>query len=133
MRARPSFFSVATLVKSGSRSGSALIKGEGPSRRKKARRPAPRTSFGGYKPKRGRIVKQVLAFGPSFRLSVAPLREPLREADFHMVLWRGAGVVERGGLENRCAGNRTEGSNPSLSAIVPMLSILRTHHILGEA
>src|SRR3954469_9452108 len=31
--------------------------------------------------------------------------------------WRGAGVVERGGLENRCAGNpRTEGSNPSLSA-----------------
>ncbi len=25
-------------------------------------------------------------------------------------------MVERGGLENRCAGNRTEGSNPSLSA-----------------
>ena len=29
---------------------------------------------------------------------------------------RGAGVVDRDGLENRCAGNRTEGSNPSLSA-----------------
>jgi hypothetical protein len=25
-------------------------------------------------------------------------------------------VVERDGLENRCTGNRTEGSNPSLSA-----------------
>ena len=29
---------------------------------------------------------------------------------------RGAGVVERGGLENRCALTSTEGSNPSLSA-----------------
>src|SRR5262249_2065407 len=29
---------------------------------------------------------------------------------------RGAGVVDRDGLENRCTGNRTEGSNPSLSA-----------------
>ena len=29
---------------------------------------------------------------------------------------RGAGVVERGGLENRCAFMGTEGSNPSLSA-----------------
>ena len=29
---------------------------------------------------------------------------------------RDAGVVERGGLENRCARERTEGSNPSLSA-----------------
>src|SRR5690606_21113194 len=27
-----------------------------------------------------------------------------------------AGAVERGGLENRCPSNRTEGSNPSLSA-----------------
>ena len=27
-----------------------------------------------------------------------------------------AGVVDRDGLENRCTGNRTEGSNPSLSA-----------------
>ena len=29
---------------------------------------------------------------------------------------RGAEVVERGGLENRCAFTGTEGSNPSLSA-----------------
>lgn len=33
--------------------------------------------------------------------------------------WRGAGAVERGGLENRCARKRTEGSNPSLSATRP--------------
>ncbi len=31
-------------------------------------------------------------------------------------LWRGGRVVECGGLENRCTGNCTEGSNPSLSA-----------------
>ena len=30
---------------------------------------------------------------------------------------RDAGVVERGSLENYCAGNRTQGSNPCLSAI----------------
>ena len=35
-------------------------------------------------------------------------------AEFHP--WRDAGVVERGGLENRCTCERTEGSNPSLSA-----------------
>lgn len=29
---------------------------------------------------------------------------------------RGAGVVDRGGLENRCTRKGTEGSNPSLSA-----------------
>ncbi len=29
---------------------------------------------------------------------------------------RDAGVVERGGLENRCARERTQGSNPCLSA-----------------
>ncbi len=29
---------------------------------------------------------------------------------------RGAGVVERGGLENRCGGDSTQGSNPCLSA-----------------
>ena len=34
---------------------------------------------------------------------------------------RGAGVVERDGLENRCTGNRTVGSNPTLSAIVLMV------------
>ena len=37
---------------------------------------------------------------------------------FYFVVWRwrGARVVEWGGLENRCALIRTEGSNPSLSA-----------------
>ena len=34
-----------------------------------------------------------------------------------IALRRGAGVVERGGLENRCARERTQGSNPCLSAI----------------
>jgi malonyl-CoA/methylmalonyl-CoA synthetase len=33
--------------------------------------------------------------------------------------WRGAGVADRAGLENRCLGNQTEGSNPSLSASNP--------------
>ena len=32
------------------------------------------------------------------------------------VLRRGARVVEWGGLENRCGGNSTQGSNPCLSA-----------------
>jgi hypothetical protein len=31
---------------------------------------------------------------------------------------RDAGVVERGGLENRCAFTSTQGSNPCLSAIL---------------
>ena len=34
-----------------------------------------------------------------------------------------AGVVERGGLENRCASNGTQGSNPCLSAsLFPLFS-----------
>ena len=33
-----------------------------------------------------------------------------------MSLRRGAGAVERGGLENRCTRERTVGSNPTLSA-----------------
>ena len=37
--------------------------------------------------------------------------------NFIIKLWRGARVVERDGLENRCTFTRTEGSNPSLSAI----------------
>ena len=42
---------------------------------------------------------------------------------------RGAGVVERGGLENRCGRKSTEGSNPSLSAIPPQFkSSLRLRH-----
>ena len=31
-------------------------------------------------------------------------------------IWRGAGVADRAGLENRCGRKLTEGSNPSLSA-----------------
>lgn len=30
--------------------------------------------------------------------------------------WKGAGVVDRGGLENRCTLAGTQGSNPCLSA-----------------
>jgi hypothetical protein len=36
--------------------------------------------------------------------------------------WRGARVVERGGLENRCGGNSTGGSNPS-----PSVSSITVH------
>ena len=32
------------------------------------------------------------------------------------IYWRDAGVVDRGGLENRCARAGTQGSNPCLSA-----------------
>ena len=31
--------------------------------------------------------------------------------------WRGAGVADRGGLENRCSLRATVGSNPTLSAL----------------
>ena len=34
----------------------------------------------------------------------------------HCKTRKDAGVVDRDGLENRCTGNGTEGSNPSLSA-----------------
>jgi hypothetical protein len=42
----------------------------------------------------------------------------LHKADHHYSRSRrrGAGVVERGGLENRCGGDPTVGSNPTLSA-----------------
>ena len=33
-----------------------------------------------------------------------------------IIIWRGARVVESGGLENRCARKCTVGSNPTLSA-----------------
>ena len=49
------------------------------------------------------------ARGAEGRLALASLRSP----------WRGARVVESGGLENRCGGSpATEGSNPSPSASV---------------
>ena len=37
--------------------------------------------------------------------------------------WRGAGAVERGGLENRCGGDSTQGSNPCFSAMLSPNSI----------
>ena len=39
-------------------------------------------------------------------------------------LRRGAGVVDRGGLENRCSCKRTVGSNPTLSAIFLIKSMI---------
>lgn len=39
-----------------------------------------------------------------------------KRRNFALGLRKDAGVVDRDGLENRCTGNRTEGSNPSLSA-----------------
>ena len=36
--------------------------------------------------------------------------------------WRGAGAVERGGLENRCSFLGTQGSNPCLSAVIIKLT-----------
>ena len=47
-------------------------------------------------------------------------------------LRRGAGVVERGGLENRCALTSTEGSNPSLSA-THLVDISRVFVIPGKS
>jgi hypothetical protein len=41
----------------------------------------------------------------------------ITRANSHSSPWRGAGVVELACLENKCAGNRTVGSNPTLSAI----------------
>ena len=40
------------------------------------------------------------------------------------ISWRVAGVVELGSMENICAGDRTVGSNPTLSAILTDLVML---------
>ncbi len=40
--------------------------------------------------------------------------------------WRGAGVVERGGLENRCTFASTQGSNPCLSARYRLKTVIST-------
>src|SRR5579859_8248304 len=45
-------------------------------------------------------------------------------------LRRGGRAVDCGGLENRCAGNRTEGSNPSLSANDVLNDVEKAHKIL---
>ena len=47
----------------------------------------------------------------------SPLRPHCARQRCKRALRRGAGVVERDGLENRCGRKPTEGSNPSLSAI----------------
>jgi Phage integrase family len=56
-----------------------------------------------------------LQFGCSFGF-VPPPNFP---KTLHFLMRRGAGVVERDGLENRCTGNRTVGSNPTLSVLHP--------------
>ena len=49
--------------------------------------------------------------------SSAPLTHcSSRNSWYAPIPWRGAGAVERGGLENRCAFAGTQGSNPCLSA-----------------
>jgi hypothetical protein len=60
---------------------------------------------------------------PWVRIPPSPLLDPacvqrIEIFNFYRVQSRrGAGVVERGGLENRCAQSRTVGSNPTLSAM----------------
>jgi hypothetical protein len=44
--------------------------------------------------------------------------------------WRGAGVVERVGLENRSTGNCTVGSNPTLSVLGSPAQALTSFHAL---
>lgn len=63
-----------------------------------------------------RISKQALIF---FRASV--IISPVIGA----FLWKGVRVVEGNGLENRRAGNGTEGSNPSPSARICSLITIR--------
>ena len=69
-----------------------------------------------------------------FRLSLrrgGPGVVSLRTRQFAFDVRRGAGVVERGGLENRCALTRTEGSNPSLSAILQLPCERRSPQLLS--
>ena len=51
------------------------------------------------------------------RAPSAPSWPPARAALDSPAAWRGVRVVEGAALEKRCAGNRTVGSNPTLSAI----------------
>ena len=56
--------------------------------------------------------------------------------DFFYVVWddvvsrRSAGAAERDGLENRCGGNSTQGSNPCSSAIFFLVFFSRAHPIV---
>ena len=45
--------------------------------------------------------------------------------------WRSAGVVDRDGLENRCARKRTVGSNPTFSAMKQKRQAIIKEHIDG--
>ena len=58
-----------------------------------------------------KLVLQRCCDGPAGGGSKSPRFEPSI-----MWLWRGVRVVEGAALEKQCAGNGTEGSNPSLSA-----------------
>ena len=61
--------------------------------------------------------------GSNPTLSVSSLKaEFLFEAD---TAWRGDRVAEGGTLLRCCTGNRTEGSNPSLSVLVPIAQMDR--------
>ena len=66
------------------------------------------------------IFKGVLESGV---ISVYARRQSLAKADASR---RGGRVVEGTGLENRRAGNRTVGSNPTPSAISTLTNVLRT-------
>ena len=57
------------------------------------------------------------------RLERARYRPPRLFGWGFLVLRRGARVVDRGGLENRCAFAGTVGSNPTLSAIFSIFAI----------
>ena len=61
--------------------------------------------------------------GPWVRIPLSPQATRNRPATAGLFLWRDARVVEWDGLENRCTGNGTEGSNPSLSATIINLKI----------
>jgi hypothetical protein len=58
----------------------------------------------------------VRAFRLQSGCSFAFVPPPKGPRSSYFPMRRGAGVVERDGLENRCTGNRTVGSNPTLSA-----------------
>ena len=82
-----------------------------------------RVVYGAPEPKFGALgsridVRQVEGWNHSFEVMSGVLAEEasILMREFFRRLRRDARVVESGGLENRCGGNSTEGSNPSLSA-----------------
>src|SRR5690606_5475451 len=81
----------------------------------------PGKSFGTYPA--GIRPEPVRSEGFPSRLAARPRRRycPAAFGEPHLDMRRGARVVDRGGLENRCTREGTVGSNPTLSAI-PFLS-----------